>query len=448
MGAVAALVLQGAPCLLSRTTSTIGASAARTSIRNLILGHAVILSSPNPDNTFGIGRADAFGTARATLPTRSGPASLTVDGNSPFGTRLTAAELGFSDPNQCSLVALSWTGGCGTSPGSTMTCSFGTNAVSVSASNNGLSYSDSSDMEITVTDFSLGGSPASATVSPGQTAKYTVTISPQSGPFNSEVTLGCGNLPPGTVCSFDPPAITPGTVSRQSTLTMSTTASSQAPPIDHQPGRPSGWTRRLPWPAPLVAMTLMWPAVLAILWLGHRANRRRVAVAAAASLVLACAAGTVVSSGLAAIAPTLSASALASGIAIFPSSLDFGSQTVATTTVPKLVSVTNIGADTLNISLITATSEFSTVTSCGTTLAPGGSCAIAVSFTPSAAGSRSGTLTITDDAAGSPHAVALVGTGVAAPAAGSGTPSGSYSVSITGIAGTLTRSVAVTLVVP
>ena len=183
---------------------------------------------------------------------------------------------------------------------------------------------------------------------------------------------------------------------------------------------------------------LMWPAVLAILWMGHRANRRRASVAAVTiSIALVCAAGKI----------ALSASTMASGIAIFPASLDFGSQTVSTTTVPKLVSVTNIGADTLNISLITGTAEFSSSTSCGTTLAPGGTCAIAVSFTPSAAGSRTGTLSITDDAAGSPHTVALVGTGVAAPAAGSGTPAGSYSVTVTGTVGTLTRTVAVTLVV-
>ena len=434
MGGIAALVLQGAPCLLSRTTSTIAASTARTTLRNLLLGHAVILSNPNPDNTFGIGRADAFGAVQATLPKRSGSASLTVDGNSPFGTSLTAAQLGFSDPNQCSLVSLSWTGGCGTSPGSTMTCSFGTNAVSVSASNNGLGYSDPSDMQITVTDYALSGSPVSVTVSTGQTATYTMTIAPQSGPYNSEITLGCSNLPPGTACSFDPPTITPGSVARQSTLTVSTTASAQAAPVDRQPGAMSRWAQRLPRPR---LPMLMWPAVLAILWMGHRANRRRAAVAVAISIALVCAAGKI----------ALSASTMASGIAIFPASLDFGSQTVSTTTVPKLVSVTNIGADTLNISLITGTAEFSSSTSCGTTLAPGGTCAIAVSFTPSAAGSRTGTISITDDAAGSPHTVALVGTGVAAPAAGSGTPAGSYSVTVTGTVGTLTRTVAVTLVV-
>jgi hypothetical protein len=447
MGAIAALVLQGAPCLLSRTTSTIDAAAARARIRNVILGHAFILSSPNPDNTFGIGRADAFAAAQAALPVRSGPASVTVEGNSPFGTSLTAAQLGFSDPNQCPVTALTWTGGCGTGPGSSMTCSFGTNSVSVSASNNGLTYSASSDMQIIVTDYSVGVSPGNAAVSAGQSARYAVTIAPQSGPFNSEITLGCGNLPPGAACSFDPPAITPGTTARQSTLTVSTTASSLAPPIGLQRERPSGLPSRPLWLTPLSPMTLMWPGVLALLWLARRANRRRAAVAVAASLVLASAAGTIVSNRLATIAPALSASTMASGIAIFPSSLDFGSQTVATTTVPKLVSVTNIGADTLNIALITATSEFSTVTSCGTTLAAGANCAIAVSFTPIAAGPRSGTLTVTDDAPGSPHAVTLVGTGVAAPAAGSGTPGGSYSVTITGTAGTLTRSAAVTLAV-
>jgi hypothetical protein len=441
MGGIAALVLQSVPCLLSRATSTIAAADARTAVRNLILGHAFILSSPNPDNTFGIGRTDAFAATQATLPVWKGPATLTVEGNSPFGTSLTATQLGFSDPNQCPMTSLNWTGGCGTAPGSSMTCPFGTNTVSVSASNNGLGYSPSNDMQIIVTDYALRASPGDATVTAGRAATYAVTVAPQSGPFNSEVTLGCGNLPPGTACAFDPPTITPGTVSRQSTLTVTTTATSQAPPIDE---RPSGWTRRLPRPTPPM---LMWVAVFAIVWIGRRANRRRGAVAVAAALLVTSVAGPVISTGLATIAPALSASAMASGIAIFPSSLDFGSQTVATTTVPKLVSVTNIGTDTLNISLITATSEFSTTTSCGTTLAAGGSCAIAVSFTPSAAGSRSGTLTITDDAAGSPHTVTLAGTGVAAPAAGSGTPGGSYSVTVTGTAGTLTRSVTVTLAV-
>jgi hypothetical protein len=115
--------------------------------------------------------------------------------------------------------------------------------------------------------------------------------------------------------------------------------------------------------------------------------------------------------------------------------------------VAKLVSITNIGADTLNITLISAGGDFSDTTSCGTTLAAGASCQVAVTFTPAAVGTRTGTLTITDNAAGSPHTVALTGAGQAAPASGGATPAGSYSVTVNGTAGTLTHSTTLTLVV-
>ncbi len=49
------------------------------------------------------------------------------------------------------------------------------------------------------------------------------------------------------------------------------------------------------------------------------------------------------------------------------------------------------------------------------TLAAGASCAISVTFTPAASGSRTATLAVADDAAGSPHTVALTGTGATAP---------------------------------
>jgi hypothetical protein len=44
---------------------------------------------------------------------------------------------------------------------------------------------------------------------------------------------------------------------------------------------------------------------------------------------------------------------------------------------------------------------------CGTSLAVSASCVINVSFTPAAAGDRTGQLTIVDNAPGSPHAVSL-----------------------------------------
>jgi hypothetical protein len=313
--------------------------------------------------------------------------------------------------------------------------------VNVSASNNGIAFSAGTDVNITVTDFVLDASPGSATVPAGQTAVYTVTASPQNGPFRSEIALSCANLPPSTTCAFDPPALTPGAAPARSTLRVTTGASAAAAVVTREPRGWGDWRLRATPPV------MVWPAVAVILWLGHRTARRRVAVGLAVSLALACVAGPLAVRGLATVEPAVSASTLASGIAVFPASLDFGTQTVSTATVTKLVSITNIGADTLNFSAITAGGDFVAITSCGTTLAPGASCQVAVRFTPTAVGSRTGALTITDDAAGSPHTVSLVGTGQAAPATGGATPAGSYSVTINGVAGTLTHSTSVTLAV-
>jgi hypothetical protein len=106
--------------------------------------------SGQPDNVSGSGRADAAATIRQTLPVFNGSTNISVNANSAAGATLTAAQLGFADPNSCALTRLSWTGGCGTGPGSTMTCPRGTTNVSVSASNNGISFSAPVDLQITV----------------------------------------------------------------------------------------------------------------------------------------------------------------------------------------------------------------------------------------------------------------------------------------------------------
>jgi hypothetical protein len=136
----------------------------------------------------------------------------------------------------------------------------------------------------------------------------------------------------------------------------------------------------------------------------------------------------------------------AAAIAVFPGTLNFGSQTVATSAPAQIVQVSNTGADPLTLT-VTSSGDFSFVTSCGTSVASGTSCPIAVTFSPTTTGARSGSLTLLDNAPGSPHTVTLNGTGVAAPASGSGTPPGSYTLSVTGTAGTLTHTSPLTLTV-
>jgi hypothetical protein len=148
---IAALAAQGAPCVLGSGRSALNPVAARTALRQLIVGNATSLNGTNePDNVSGSGRADAAASVQRTLPAFGGRNSITVDANSGGVATLTAAQLGFSDPNACTLTTLMWTGGCGTAPGATMTCPRGPNNVSVAASNNGLSFSAPVDLQITV----------------------------------------------------------------------------------------------------------------------------------------------------------------------------------------------------------------------------------------------------------------------------------------------------------
>ncbi len=87
----------------------------------------------------------------------------------------------------------------------------------------------------------------------------------------------------------------------------------------------------------------------------------------------------------------------------------------------KKVVLSNTGTGTLNISTIATSGDFALVpvkqtkkvTPCvnGGTVAAGASCEVKVSFTPTQTGTRTGDLTFTDNAPGSPQSVALTGTG-------------------------------------
>jgi hypothetical protein len=93
--------------------------------------------------------------------------------------------------------------------------------------------------------------------------------------------------------------------------------------------------------------------------------------------------------------------------------LTFGNQAVGTTSPAQSLMLSNYGTTTLTIMSIAASADFGETDTCsGSGLASGASCTIDVTFKPSAAGSASGTLSITDDALSSPQIVLLSGTGV------------------------------------
>jgi hypothetical protein len=103
---------------------------------------------------------------------------------------------------------------------------------------------------------------------------------------------------------------------------------------------------------------------------------------------------------------------------VAPTALTFSTTVVGATSAAKNVTLTNGGSVTLDITSLVTAGDFATRTAtgktpCGATLAGGKTCQIGVVFTPTAAGSRTGTLSINDNASNSPQKVTLSGTGEA-----------------------------------
>ena len=99
-----------------------------------------------------------------------------------------------------------------------------------------------------------------------------------------------------------------------------------------------------------------------------------------------------------------------------PAPPTFPSELVGATSPAQTVTVTNTGSANLTFTAIGVTGPFAIATSgttCSTSnpVAAAGSCTVAITFTPTAGGSASGSVTFTDNAADSPQSLALTGTG-------------------------------------
>jgi Abnormal spindle-like microcephaly-assoc'd, ASPM-SPD-2-Hydin len=94
---------------------------------------------------------------------------------------------------------------------------------------------------------------------------------------------------------------------------------------------------------------------------------------------------------------------------------NFGTQKVGTSSTAKVVTLSNPGLTALTVNSIALSggnsSDFSETNNCPASLAPKGSCTIDVTFKPTAKGSRSSSIVITDNAFNSPQKISLSGTG-------------------------------------
>jgi cardiolipin synthase len=102
-----------------------------------------------------------------------------------------------------------------------------------------------------------------------------------------------------------------------------------------------------------------------------------------------------------------------------PSTVAFQSTTVGAISAAQLISLSNPGTAPLTVSTISITganaADFAETNNCSNTLAPGTGCSISVTFTPAMVGSLAASISITDNAAGSPQTVPLLGVAAALP---------------------------------
>jgi hypothetical protein len=110
-------------------------------------------------------------------------------------------------------------------------------------------------------------------------------------------------------------------------------------------------------------------------------------------------------------------------VRVGPNPVYFRSRPDSTTSGPQTVSLVNLGVNKVVVSGVALTgadagsfrkpAEFDACS--GATVPVGGWCSVAVRFRPDGVGSKSAMLEFTDDALGSPHRVALAGTGTPGP---------------------------------
>jgi hypothetical protein len=103
------------------------------------------------------------------------------------------------------------------------------------------------------------------------------------------------------------------------------------------------------------------------------------------------------------------------GVSLSSASLSFGNEPVDVASSSQTITLNNTGNAALSVSSIAITgadlSDFTQNNTCDAAVVAGGNCTIVIQFVPSAAGSRAASLSITENASGSPQTIALSGTG-------------------------------------
>jgi Beta-propeller repeat/HYDIN/CFA65/VesB-like, Ig-like domain/Abnormal spindle-like microcephaly-assoc'd, ASPM-SPD-2-Hydin len=104
-----------------------------------------------------------------------------------------------------------------------------TNPYNFSVTGTNAGQSASVALTIFFSDFTVSAAPSFNSVSAGNTATYTITVTPSNN-FSGIVLLGCGPLPQATTCVWSPSAVSLQGAAVTANLSVTTTVQSSVPP--------------------------------------------------------------------------------------------------------------------------------------------------------------------------------------------------------------------------
>ncbi len=313
------------------------------------------------------------------------------------------------------------------------------------------------DVAPSSTGFSLSASPSSVSIAQGASGSSTITVTPQNG-FNGSVTLAASGLPGGVTAAFNP---NPTTTTSTLTLTASATASlgtstvtitgtsgsltattsvsltvtsgGGGPTVTVSPASLTWGTVVLGATGAAKSVTLTNTGsttlnISSITTSGDFAQSTSTkpcgsTLAAGANCIikvtftpsqLGARTGTLTLTDNSPSSPQTVALSGTGGVQakLTPVTATFASEPVGVASPAKVFTLANKQAVALTGINISTTGDFSvSTTTCTSSLNALSSCTISVVFTPTAVGTRTGTLSVADSAIGSPQTSSLKGTG-------------------------------------
>lgn len=99
-----------------------------------------------------------------------------------------------------------------------------------------VSYTPACTTAVEGSGLAFTATPSVVTIPTGQSGTFTITATPESGPFNDALALACAGLPSNLSCNFSPASLTPGSGSASSVVTISSVAIGRVNKLRHKRG--------------------------------------------------------------------------------------------------------------------------------------------------------------------------------------------------------------------